>query len=73
MTLTYLLRRGAGSAPSREAAGEDLAPRVQEAWRALLADRASFPRAELSPIRVAISTIKTHGFSKAEPDHAANR
>jgi hypothetical protein len=39
VTLTYLLRRGTGSPPSRDAAGEELAPRVQEAWQALLADR----------------------------------
>ena len=43
VTLTYLLRRGAGGAPSRDAAGEDLAPRVQEAWRALLADQSFLP------------------------------
>jgi hypothetical protein len=41
VTLTYLLRRGAGGAPSRDAAREDLAPRVQEAWRALLANQNS--------------------------------
>jgi hypothetical protein len=39
VTLTYLLRRGAGGDPAREIASEDLAPRVQEAWSALLADR----------------------------------
>ena len=38
VTLTYLLRRGESGAPSRDVAGEDLAPRIQEAWRALLAD-----------------------------------
>jgi hypothetical protein len=43
VTLTYLLRRGADSAPLREAAGEDLAPRVQEAWQALLADQSFLP------------------------------
>jgi hypothetical protein len=43
VTLTYLLRRGAGGAPSREAAAEDLAPRVQEAWHALLADKTFLP------------------------------
>ncbi len=43
VTLTYLLRRGAGSPPSRDAADEDLAPRVQEAWRALLADESFLP------------------------------
>jgi hypothetical protein len=36
VTLTYLLRHDAGGPPSRDAAGEDLAPRVQEAWQALL-------------------------------------
>jgi hypothetical protein len=44
VTLTYLLRRGAGGAPSGEAACEDLAPRVQEAWRALLADQSFLPK-----------------------------
>jgi hypothetical protein len=44
VTLTYLLRRGAGGAPSRDAAREDLAPRVQEAWRALLADQGFLPK-----------------------------
>ncbi len=43
VTLTYLLRHGAGGAPSREAAREDLAPRVQEAWHALLADGSFLP------------------------------
>jgi hypothetical protein len=42
--LTYLLRHGAGGAPSRDAAREDLAPRVQEAWRALLTDRSFLPK-----------------------------
>jgi hypothetical protein len=44
VTLTYLLRRGAGGAPSRETVREDLAPRVQEAWRALLADPSFLPQ-----------------------------
>jgi hypothetical protein len=43
VTLTYLLRRGAGGAPSHDAACEDLAPRVQEAWCALLADKSFLP------------------------------
>jgi hypothetical protein len=43
VTLTYLLRRGSG-APSHPAACEDLAPRVQEAWRALLADQSFLPK-----------------------------
>jgi hypothetical protein len=43
VTLTFLLRRGAGELPLREAAGEDLSPRVQEAWRALLADQSFLP------------------------------
>jgi hypothetical protein len=43
VTLTYLLRRGAGELPPREATGEDLSPRVQEAWRALLADQSFLP------------------------------
>jgi hypothetical protein len=42
VTLTYLLRRGAG-APPADNASEDLAPLVQEAWRALLADRTFLP------------------------------
>jgi len=44
VTLTYLLRRGAGSPPPRDPADEDLAPRVQEAWRALLADESFLPQ-----------------------------
>jgi hypothetical protein len=43
VTLNYLLRRGPGGAPPGDAAGEDLAPRVQEAWRALLADQSFLP------------------------------
>ncbi len=43
VTLTYLLRRGADGAPSRDAAREDLAPRVEEAWRALLSDQKFLP------------------------------
>jgi hypothetical protein len=44
VTLTYLLRRGAGAAVhSREAAGEDQASRVREALRALLADPSFLP------------------------------
>ena len=43
VTLTYVLRRGAGGALLRDAAREDLAPRVQEAWRALLADQSFLP------------------------------
>jgi hypothetical protein len=44
VTLTYLLRRGAGGVPERDVAGEDLAPGVQEAWRALLADESFLPK-----------------------------
>lgn len=44
VTLTYLLRRGAGEAPPLETACEDLSPRVQEGWRALLADRSFLPK-----------------------------
>jgi hypothetical protein len=44
VALTYLLRRGASGAPSRDVAGEDLAPRVLEAWRALLADKSFLPQ-----------------------------
>jgi hypothetical protein len=43
VTLTYLLRRGAGGAPAREIPSEELAPRVREAWRALLADSSFLP------------------------------
>jgi hypothetical protein len=43
VTLTYLLRRGAGSSPSRDATDEGLAPRVQEAWQALLGDQRFLP------------------------------
>ena len=43
VTLTYLLRRGNGGAPNRAGASEDLAPRVQEAWQALLADKTFLP------------------------------
>lgn len=38
VTLTYNLRRSAGGRPVRDVAAEELAPRIQEAWRALLAD-----------------------------------
>jgi hypothetical protein len=44
ITLTYLLRRGSGGVPLRDSAAEDLAPQVQEAWRALLADRKFLPK-----------------------------
>jgi hypothetical protein len=43
VTLTYLLRRGEGSPPSRGAAEADLAPRIQEAWQALLAAPSFLP------------------------------
>jgi hypothetical protein len=43
VTLTYLLRRGAGGAPSRDAADEDLAPRIRDEWQALLADQGFLP------------------------------
>ena len=44
VTLTYLLRRGESGAPTRDVAGEDLAPRIQEAWQALLADNSFLPK-----------------------------
>lgn len=44
VTLTYLLRRGAGGVPRQGAAAEELAPRIQEAWHALLADRRFLPK-----------------------------
>ena len=43
VTLTYLLRRGKSGAPARAGADEDLAPRIQEAWQALLADKSFLP------------------------------
>jgi hypothetical protein len=43
VTLTYLLRRGAGGAPLPEATSENLAPRIQDAWHALLADQSFLP------------------------------
>jgi hypothetical protein len=43
VTLTYLLRRGEGGAPAREVVDEDLAPRIQEAWQALLTDMSFLP------------------------------
>ena len=42
ITLTYLLRRGRECSP-HDAPGEDLAPRIQEAWQALLADQSFLP------------------------------
>jgi hypothetical protein len=44
VTLTYLLRRGARDEPARNSGSEDLAPRVQEAWRALLMDQSFLSR-----------------------------
>jgi hypothetical protein len=44
VTLTYLLRRGPGGMLSRDATREELAPRVQEAWGALLADQSFLPK-----------------------------
>jgi hypothetical protein len=44
VTLTYLLRRGNDDAPSRDIAGEQLTPRIHEAWRALLADESFLPQ-----------------------------
>jgi hypothetical protein len=43
VTLTYLLRRGGGGAPTREVVDEDPAPRIQVAWQALLADKCFLP------------------------------
>jgi hypothetical protein len=45
VTLTYLLRRGRGTAPGPAVGSEALAlaPRIQEAWQALLADRTFLP------------------------------
>jgi hypothetical protein len=44
VTLTYLLRRGKSGAPTHAVADEDLAPRIQEAWQALLADKSFLPK-----------------------------
>ena len=44
VTLTYLLRRGNGGAETPEATGQDLAPRIQEAWRTLQADLRFLPK-----------------------------
>jgi hypothetical protein len=73
VTLTYLLRRSEGGAPSRDAACEDLAPRVQEAWRALLADQSFLPKAGPSPTPVATSIIKTRVSSKSEARSRGDR
>jgi hypothetical protein len=43
VTLTYLLRRGESSVAVREVTAEELAPRIQEAWQALLADKSFLP------------------------------
>lgn len=44
VTLTYLLRRGKSDTPGRDVADEDLAPRIQEAWQVLLADKGFLPK-----------------------------
>jgi hypothetical protein len=44
VTLTYLLRRGESGVPARDVAGQELAPRIQEAWQALLADKSFLPK-----------------------------
>lgn len=43
VTLTYLLRRGENGARHSEVADAGLEPRIQEAWRALLADESFLP------------------------------
>jgi len=43
VTLTYLLRRGESDAQEPDVAAEDPAPRIQEAWQALLADKSFLP------------------------------
>jgi hypothetical protein len=43
VTLTYLLRRGESSAPTRDVGDGDLASRIHEAWLALLADESFLP------------------------------
>lgn len=44
ITLTYLLRHGAASAPARDDANKDLAPLIQAAWQVLLADKEFLPK-----------------------------
>jgi hypothetical protein len=44
VTLTYLLRRGDHGAPMGKVADENIAPRIQEAWQELLADKQFLPR-----------------------------
>jgi hypothetical protein len=41
--LTYLLRRTKSGSSTRNVTDEDLAPRIQEAWQALLADKSFLP------------------------------
>jgi hypothetical protein len=43
VTLTYLLRRGKGAA-RHDVAGQELAPRIVDAWKALLADKSFLPK-----------------------------
>jgi hypothetical protein len=43
VTLAYLLRRGKDDAPMRDPPAEDLAPRINEAWQALLIDESFLP------------------------------
>jgi hypothetical protein len=43
VTLTYLLRRGESAVPLSDVAAEDFAPRIQEAWQALLTDKDFLP------------------------------
>ena len=45
--MTYLLRRSERSTPTRDVAGDDLAPRVQDAWQAFLADKSFLPEGGL--------------------------
>jgi hypothetical protein len=43
VTLAYLLRRDKNDGPVRDAPAEDFAPRINEAWQALLADKSFLP------------------------------
>lgn len=44
VTVTYLLRRDASGESARKVADEDLAPHIQDAWQALLADESFLPK-----------------------------
>ena len=72
VTLTYLLRRGAGAEPLHEDASNDLARAFERIGRRCWPIRVSFPGEEFSAILVAISTIKTHAFKASKPGLAVS-